>query len=463
MFRFLDQYGAILREIPEGRGGRATNTFSTSQTVGETEPLGCHRCQCETIYDQVMSRVLRVKNMCASSASSCTVENFAAQRRRNRAISADYANIYMKTTGEAKRLKFAGGASLGSTHIGFGMDTAADALNGWGTTAAANEPADIVLEDGTRIKNDGFLGNLLDWQEIGSWVLTGDGWFDGVTYSDTLVGLRRLIYGNLAIYMDLGAVLHFCQMHEERFHFFRDGKVDDFIECFDHFVNHVKDKYADEHEVYRGQGTFGSPEGGYLRDGLRGIARGNFEQSLTIIDHEQRSILEDFMYRLNSASIPPATLSNLGGNEGDLKFRRFMNALEKVAGNRYGPGTMFSGIRGLFSATPLPYRIEVVSISGTSEASMALRNQPQPFMYPFTGGDFSDQNVRTPWFKDVVRHFVRAEQENFTWPDEGTSTLYYRFLKRGGADLGRVSSSRHPELRPLLYAEIRAVAAAGPR
>ncbi|SEO43759.1 hypothetical protein SAMN04489859_11101 [Paracoccus alcaliphilus] len=266
-----------------------------------------------------MSRVLRVKNMCASSASSCTVENFAAQRRRNRAISADYADIYMKTTGEAKRLKFAGGASLGSTHIGFGMDTAADALNGWGTRAAPHEPADIVLEDGTRIKNDGLLGDLMDWQEIGSWVLTGDGWFDGVTYSDTLVGLRRLIYGNLAIYMDLGAVLHFCQMHEERFHFFKDGKVEEFIECFDHFVNYVKDKYAHEHEVYGGEGTFGSPEGGFLRDGLRGVARDDFEASLPIIDHEQRNILEDFMYRLNQNSIPPATFSDLGRRDGDNK------------------------------------------------------------------------------------------------------------------------------------------------
>ncbi|MFV0334655.1 MAG: hypothetical protein ACK5JR_11380 [Tropicimonas sp.] len=462
MFRFLDQLAIVLREAP-GETGRATNSFSTSQAVGETEPLECHRCQCEQIYDQVMSRVLRVKNMCANSGNTCTVENFAAQRRRNKAISADYANIYMKPTGEAKRLKFAGGAALGSTHIGFGMDTAADALDGWGTTAAPNEPADIVLEDGTRIKNDGSLGDLVDWQEIGSWVLTGDGWFDGVTYDDTLVGLRRLIYGNLAIYMDLGAVLHFCQMHEERFHFFRDGKVEEFIECFDHFVNYVKDKYAGEHEVYGGQGTFGSPEGGYLRNGLRGIATDDFERSLTIIDHEQRNILEDFMYRLNESSVPSAAFSDLGNRGGDSKFRKFMNALEQVAGNRYGPGAMFSGIRGLFSATPLPYRIEHVSISIAGVSSMSLATQKQPFMYPFTGGDFSDQNVRTPWFKDVVRHFVRAENEDFTWPDEGTRAFYPVFLKRGGEDLGRVSASSPPQLKPLLCAEIQAVAAAGLR
>lgn len=142
-----------------------------------------------------------------------------------------------------------------------------------GHQGCAVRAPDIVLEDGTRIKNDGLLGDLMDWQEIGSWVLTGDGWFAGVTYSDMLVGLRRLIYGNLAIYVDIGSVLHFCQMYEERFHFFKDGKVEEFIECFDHFVNYVRDKYAHEHEVYGGEGTFGPPEGGFLRDGLRG-ARG---------------------------------------------------------------------------------------------------------------------------------------------------------------------------------------------
>lgn len=116
MFKFLDQHAFVLRDAA-GEGGRATNSFSTSQHVGEIEPLQCHRCQCEQIYDVVMSRVLRVKNLCGGAGNACQVENFAAQRRRNRAISADYARIYLKVTGEAKRLKFAGGASLGSTHI----------------------------------------------------------------------------------------------------------------------------------------------------------------------------------------------------------------------------------------------------------------------------------------------------------------------------------------------------------
>lgn len=93
------------------------------------------------------------------------------------------------------------------------------------------------------------------------------------------------------------------------------------------------------------------------------------------IDHEQRNILENFMYRLNQNSIPPATFSELGRRDGDNRFRKFVNALEKVAGNRYGPDAMFSGIRGLFSATPLPYRIEPVSISSTGVASMSLQNQ----------------------------------------------------------------------------------------
>lgn len=463
MFDYLDQYAVIRRQPPEGGSGRAKNSFSTAQGAGRTAPLNCHRCQCEPLYDQVMAKVLRVKNMCAGSGSTCQVENFAAQRRRNKAISADYARIYMKTTGEAKRLKFAGGAALGSTHIGYGMDVAADALRSWGTTASRGQAADIVMPDGTRVVNDGKLGDTIDWQELGSRVMTGSGWFtfDGIDYDDTLVGLRRLIYGNLAIYMDLGAVLHFCQMHEERFGFFRQNKVEEFIECFDHFVNHVKDKYAREHEVYGGQGTFGSPVGNFLRNGLRAVARNNVEQSLTIIDHEQRHILADFMYQLNRRSIPARTFDELGGTAGDAKFRAFMNALEKVAGNRYGLSSMFSGIRGLFSATPLPYRIEAVSTTGGIPVPVALGNQKQPFMYPFTGGDFSVADVRTPWFKNVVRHFVRAENEDFDWPAGGSAALYYIFRKKGGRDLGQVSRAKHPKLRPLLYAEISAVAAAG--
>ena len=462
ILKSLDQHAVILRQAPGG-GGRAQNSFSTTQAAAGTTPLNCHRCQCEKLYDQVMARVLRVKDVCKGNLNTCRVEDFPAQRRRNRAISADYARIYLKTTGEAKRLKFAGGASLGSTHIGFGMDMAADSLRSWGTSPAPGHPADIIMPDGTRIVNDGMLGDTVDWQELGSRMLTGSRWFkfNGVDYDDTLVGLRRLIHGNLAIYMDLGAVLHFCQMHEERFHFFQQNKVEEFIECFDHFVNHVKDKYANAHEVYGPQGTFGSPEGGYLRNGLRGVARNNLEQSLSIIDHEQRHILEDFMYRLNRGSMSAQTYSDLGGAAGDAKFRKFMNALEQVAGNRYGPSTMFSGIRGLFSATPQPYRIELVSATGPMVQSHASSKQPQPFMYPFSGGDFSVANVRTPWFKNVVRHFVRAENEQFDWPAGGNSMLYYNFAKPGGKDLGQVSRSKHPQLKPLLYDEIRAVAAAG--
>ena len=463
MFQFLNPNAVIRREPPGAGRGRAQNSFSTTQGAGRTAPLNCHRCQCQKLYDEVMAKVLRVKNMCSGSGNTCEIENFSAQRRRNRAISADYARIYMKTTGEAKRLKFAGGAALGSTHIGFGMDMAAASMASWGTRAPAGRRPDLVMPDGTRIVNDGKLGDTVDWQELGSRMMTGSRWyrFDGVDFDDTRVGLRRLIYGNLAIYMDLGAVLHFCQMHEERFGFFKQNKVEEFIECFDHFVNHVKDKYAQAHEVYGPQGTFGSPRGGYLRAGLRGVARNNLEQSLSIIDHEQRHILEDFMYRLNPASVPAQSFRDLGGTAGNAKFRTFMNALEQVAGNRYGHTTMFAGIRGLFSATPLPYRIELVSVSAAGVASVALANQKQPFMFPFTGGDFSVADVRTPWFKNVVRHFVRAENEQFDWPEEGTNMMYYTFAKRGGRDLGRVSRSRHPQLRPLLYDEIRAVAAAG--
>ena len=226
-------------------------------------------------------------------------------------------------------------------------------------------------------------------------------------------------------------------------------------------MNYVKDKYSREHVVYGGTGTFGSPVAGFLRSGLRGIAENKFEDSLSIIDHEQRHILEDFMYTLSQNSLNPATLEDLGGRDGDSAFRTFMNALEAVAVNRYGQSTMFSGIRGLFSATPLPYRVELVSLGGSGVISITPKNQKQPFMYPFSGGDFADPNVRTPWFKDVVRHFVRAENEDFTWPKEGTNALYYTFIKRGDRDLGKVSAANHPQLKPLLYDEIRAVAAAG--
>ena len=207
MFGYLDQLSVVLREAPE-TSGRAGNTFSTSQEAGQITPLDCHRCQCEKLYDEVMSRVLRVKNLCSDSGNTCSVENFTAQRRRNKAISADYARIYMKATGEAKRLKFAGGAALGSTHIGYAMDIAAETLRDWGSTARNDERADLILADGTRVRADSAWGYLVDWQEVGSRFITG------VTYDKTLIGLRRLVYGNLAIYMDLGAVLHFCQMHE---------------------------------------------------------------------------------------------------------------------------------------------------------------------------------------------------------------------------------------------------------
>ena len=45
---------------------------------------------------------------------------------------------------------------------------------------------------------------------------------------------------------------------------------------------------------------------------------------------------------------------------------------------------------------------------------------PQPSIYLFEpdvyGKDFTDPNVRTPWFQDVVKHLVAAEKNDFAWP-----------------------------------------------
>lgn len=455
MFAYLDQHRIILRQTAEP-GGRAPNHFSTQTSAATSKPQECHRCQCEKLYPEIMSRILRVRNLCSDRGGSCSVENFSAFRRRNNAISADYARIYLKTTGEAKRLKFAGGAALGSTHIGYGMDLAAKMLRSWGTSAGKGQTPDLVLDDGTGVVNDGLAGDLIDWKEAGSRL------FASVSYADTLIGLRRLVYGNLAIYMDLGAVLHFCQMHEERFHFFRDGKVEEFIECFDHFVNYVKDKHRNDHEVYGPQGTFGSPKGGFLRDGLRGVARNNLEASLSIIDHEQRHILEDLMYVVKPAITGGAIHSQLGGARGDTQFRNFMNALDSVPyKDRYGSNPDFTGIRAVLAATPLPYRI-VTGISGPGSYNTIVVGK-QPFMLPFMGGNFANPNVRTPWFKEVVRHFVRAENEQFSWPSSSPPYVQQYFYKDANtpAKAAEINVASPPKLRPILYAEIAAVAGRG--
>lgn len=461
-FHFLDPYARLCRQSPESVGP-ASNVFSTQRTAGDASPLDCHRCQCQELYDQVMARVLRVKNLCSDAGASCSVQNFAAFRRRNRAISADYARIYMQPTGEAKRLKFAGGAALGSTHIGYAMDAAASVMASWGSNAGfLSRPPALVLEDGRRIIDDNVVANIVDWQE-----LVSRQWLD-LGFEETKIGLRRLVYGNLVIYMDLGAVLHFCQMHETRFGFFKAGKVDEFIECFDLFVAHVKDRYANEHPVYDPQGAFGSYDGGFLRNGLRALARNDIEGALTIIDHEQRHILENYMYRPTDEFVPQAELSDLEGtSSGDDKFSRFMNALDRVIqviGNRNGPMTELSGIRALLSASQLPYVVQYTSNDGKMLFPISQPNTPQPFIFHFPGGDFTDPNVRTPWFKNVVRHFVRAENEDFRWPSGGRDSSYWfrKPSESGWLDWGeQVNPANPPKLKPLLYAEIRSVMGAG--
>ncbi len=277
---------------------------------------GCHECECEEVFAQVMERVMRVKNMCYDDV--CRVEDFRSFRRRNSAISADYARIYLQPLGESKRLKFAGGAAFGSTHIGYAMDLAADTLEGWGSTRG-NTPADLLMPDGTAISPD-WGGPTLDFQELVSSIWTSVG------YDATRTGLRRLVYGNLAIYTDLGAVLWFCQIHEQRFNFFRDGRVDEFMQCFERFVEYVNSNHSADHHTFGPSGSFGSQAGGYLRRGLRALAEGNIRGSLEIVDHEQRNILQNFMYTLGPG-VPGDVAGSLGS---DREFRE----LYECAGSR---------------------------------------------------------------------------------------------------------------------------------
>ncbi|WP_179378712.1 DUF2515 family protein [Jannaschia marina] len=439
----------ILRE-EAGEVGSG-NPFSTAATAGGVVAQGCHECECEQVFAEVMERVLRVKNLCSDDV--CRLEDFRAFRRRNLAISADYADIYLKPLGEAKRLKFAGGAAFGSTHIGYGMDLAAENLAGWGNRAEAAD-ADLVLEDGSGVGPDA------DWlpfdlQEGVAGVLTG------VTYDETLTGLRRLTYGNLAIYMDLGAVLWFCQIHEQRFNFFRDGRVEEFIACFDRFVDYVLSNHAGDHPVYGASGSFGSTAGGWLRNGLRAIAENRIGDSLSIIDHEQRTILQTFMYTLSS--VPGSDRAALGS---DRAFARFMNALEKVdLFTSFGTDSRFNGIRAQFSFTEEPYRLSRRDRVGISRSERP--HDEQPLMYAFSdGGDFTNPNVRTPWFQDVVRHFIRAEQNQFDWPSAATGNAPQILLDSGywfeGAGIEqRLGDGPNPDLQAILYGDLGRIRSAG--
>jgi len=430
---------SIVRQQADAAG--STNPFSTGVSAGTITSQGCHACVCEELFAEVMARVIGVKNMCSDDV--CRVEDFSAFRRRNRAISADYARIYLQPLGEAKRLKFAGGAAFGSTHVGFGMDLAAQNLASWGSRANAGE-VDLMLPGNVNIGPD---TNILptDAQELGAWFLTG------VTYRDTLVGLRRLVYGNLAIYMDLGAVLWFCQLHEQRFNYFRDGRIDEFLDCFDRFVTYVLSNHAHDHPVYGDQGSFGASTGGWLRDGLRAIADNRIGDSLSIIDHEQRTILQNFMYTLEGLGDDPAR-QELGV---DSDFKSFMNALEKVNwGSDFGADVRFQGIRALFSALEEPFLLsDAIQMHGKWQMRPLA---DQPLAYPFDsdkhGDDFTDANVRTPWFKDVVRHFIKAERNDFDWPSgEGLPPLRRIVFGRGnGADI----RDGRPNLTGILHSDL---------
>ena len=427
MTSYLKRFPLRKTEVLRERAGEGSgaNPFSATATAGSIVAKGCHECECEAVFAEVMERVLRVKNMCSDDV--CRVENFQAFRRRNLAISADYARIYLQPLGEAKRLKFAAGAAFGSTHIGYGLDLAAETLAGWGNRAVP-ERADLLLPNGSGVGPDRDPWPV-DPQELGSWLLTG------VTYAETLTGLRRLVYGNLAIYMDLGALLWFCQLHEQRFGFFKAGRVDDFMGCFERFKAYVMSHHGADHPVYGANGSFGASDEGWLRNGLRSIAENNISESLSLIDHEQRVILEQFMYR--PRMVPQADREDLGTDD---EFRRFMNALENVNwGNGYGQDGRFQGMRAIFSALEDPFLLsDAIQMHGDWQ----MRPLPeQPLVYLFDGdrygNDFTDPDVRTPWFKDVVRHFIRAEQNDFNWPSgEGLPPLRRMVFGRGyGADI----------------------------
>ncbi len=383
-----------------------------------------HRCACDSLFPEVMQKVLAVKNTCPDMASSLI--HFNEFRKRNLAISADYARIYLSENGEAQRLKFAAGAAFGSTHIGFAMDLAVETLLSWGKEVTSNP--DIILSDGVMVANDSMpeiIDAAYDLQEGGSSVVTGVG------YQETLIGLRRLVYGNLAIYMDLGAILHFCQMHEARFGYFEKGKVDEFIKCYEAFVKYVKTHHKDDHPVYAEGGSFGRDNERFVRDGLKAIANNDIEASLSIIDHEQRHILEQYMYKISTdePTIPSNVLELLKpGREGDLDFKNFMNALEKTQfGDSYGNSPLFNGIRAQFSASKESCKVMVHEVVGNMmyrDEQTAPHNE-QPLIFPFDrkqyGDNFSDPDVRVPWFKNIIRHYIKAENNKCSWPIDGTA------------------------------------------
>jgi hypothetical protein len=441
MFKISNRFnGPVYQQAAEGSG--ATSPFSSQTSAGGIVASGCHECECELVFAEVMERVLRVKNMCLDDV--CRVEDFASFRRRNLAISADYAAIYLQPLGEAKRLKFAGGAAFGSTHVGFGMDLAMASINSWGNRTDPSE-ADLILPDGRGTGPD--VDNLpLDLQEGVAGLATNVG------RAETLTGLRRLVYGNLAIYMDLGAVLWFCQLHEQRFNYFRDGKTTEFLACFDRFVAYVKSNHAQDHGVYGPAGSFGDTSQSWLIDGLRAIAENRPLDSLSIIDHEQRNILQNFMYTLGPG-VSGADRQTLGE---DGQFKNFMNALEIVQfGNGLGDDARFHGIRAIFSAVEQPYLLSEAVIAQGMQQVFPLRDQPLVYLYDndVYGDDFTNPDSRTPWFKKVVEHFVDAENNDFDWPDARQRSPYRRNVFARGGNIIELSMGP-PDLSRLLYADL---------
>ena len=417
----------------------ANNPFSATQDPTNVVQ-GCHRCQCDKVFAEAVKRVLRVRDVC-KEGNVCELDTYDIFRKRNMAVSQDYARVFFAPGGN--RLKFAGAAALGSTLAGFGMDIIRKNLITFGDTIPGQSKDGVNLSDGTTIVENE-KGNLADVGEF----------LSGLSWEQMRTGLRRLSYGNLAIYMDLGLVVNFCQLHEERFGYFRDERVDEFLECWDKFVEYVKNEHATDHPVYDPvQGSFGNSS--YVRDAVEAIAKGHLMDSLEIIDHEQRVIAQQGFYKVEplTSSVPNEEKQAFGSDD---DFKVFMNALEQVEHNRFmqigadiQEGFAAShGIYAAFSADRSPHLLwaDTKSPAGTSLSMTA----EQPLIHFYPGGDFTDPDNRTPWFKDVMKLFLQAEDNLFPWPTVN--------LLMGGRHLMRLNGQLTEvpiDTKKLLYAEIR--------
>jgi hypothetical protein len=140
-----------------------------------------------------------------------------------------------------------------------------------------------------------------------------------------------------------------------------------------------------------------------------------------------------------------------------------MNALEEVPawvqGNGFGDSPKFNGLRAQFSYLKEPYRLMHVVSAGRGAVNM-FPHDDQPLMYGFVrsvhGDDFANPNIRTPWFKEGVRHFVSAERNELDWPTPRGDWEDYSL--RGP---GNQAFPYPTNLQELLYSDLGQIRAAG--